>query len=110
MQAGNLLRPDFGPFKGLEYFLACGDAARRDSTGQLALINQWMLMAHQQGEVDKFRIVTASILSPQTMQPVPAWMIEYTTAANGGLEAYQVAVKTSHLTKEMAVVMYVHDT
>ena len=101
-------RPNFGPFKGLEYFLACEDAANLSENYQSTLIQQWMMRQEMAGEVRSFKIRPGSRIHPELMKLVPCFLVDYTVDPTTVYES--VLVETLHLTKEMAVCMYVHDS
>lgn len=105
MQAGNLLQSS-DPFQGLDYFLACGDAARLDSKAQVNLIHQWMHAAMTQGAFDAFKLTECSIIDYAKRATFPV----YEVLIRIGLQSQIHLVDPTHLTKEMSIVMHVHDT
>jgi len=103
-----LRKPNFGPFKGLEYFLACEDAANLPENYQSILIQQWMMRQEEMNAVRAFKIRPASQLDPETGKPVSCFVVEY--ALDQTMKTGSVIVETLHLTKDNSVCMYVHDT
>lgn len=101
-------KPNFGPFQGLEYHLACADAANLPEDYQLTLIQQWMMWCQEQNTIREFKIRAGSQLDPEMMKPVPCFIVEYTLDQT--MKTGSVVVETLHLTKEASVCMYVHDT